>query len=322
MSNQKKLNLKEKITDDCLDLSLCGLDKIPIKEILEFPKIKKLNLSYNQLTFLPQDFAKLQHIREIDLSKNRLTTLPSNFGSLVNLKTLDLLGNELTKLPPSFSELKSLQWLDLKGNPLEPELRKAAGECSDETQCKKCALNVIKYMKQVAAEVERKRQAELRKQKEEQAKREALELAKEKELKAQKKIEKEQKRVLMEQKKKETEQLKSDNQEKTSSPVKSQVSNELKKKTGVCRGFFSALSYVFFLTLILAGFYVLLVNYCESGNAFRIKAKSFANNPYVSDGMKFLDNKFNFFNKINCDFAYAKKANKLGALGVKKWCNQ
>ena len=121
-------------------------------------------MSFNKLTTLPADFAKLQHIKEIDLSKNHLKTLPDNFGSLISLKTLDLLGNEIITLPACFSELK-LQWLDLKENPLEPELRKAAGECGDEAQCKKCAINVVKYMKQVAAEEERKRQAELRKKK-------------------------------------------------------------------------------------------------------------------------------------------------------------
>lgn len=117
------------------------------------------------MSTLPTDFAKLQHIKEIDLSKNHLKTLPDNFGSLINLKTLDLLGNNIVTLPSCFSELKSLQWLDLKENPLEAELRKAAGECGDEAQCKRCAINVVKYMKQVAAEEERQRQIELRKKK-------------------------------------------------------------------------------------------------------------------------------------------------------------
>ncbi len=76
---------------------------------MEFPKVKKLNLSYNKLTCLQEDFVKLQHIREIDLSKNHLKSLPKNIGALNNLKNLDLLGNELTSLPSSFCELKSLQ---------------------------------------------------------------------------------------------------------------------------------------------------------------------------------------------------------------------
>ncbi|KAH3839570.1 hypothetical protein DPMN_113002 [Dreissena polymorpha] len=42
----------------------------------------------------------------------------------------------------SLHQLKSLKWLDLKDNPLVPELRKVAGDCLDEAQCKKCATDV------------------------------------------------------------------------------------------------------------------------------------------------------------------------------------
>ena len=145
-------------------------------------KVKKLNLSYNRLTNLPEDFIKLQNIKELDLSKNHLKSLPRNFGALTNLKSLDLLGNELSGLPSSFCELKTLQvinfkiytynyiisslfikWLDLKNNPLTPELKKIAGDCLDEAQCKKCATNVIKFIKIQAADEERQRQTELKK---------------------------------------------------------------------------------------------------------------------------------------------------------------
>jgi hypothetical protein len=33
-SNNKKLNFKEKLTDDNLDLSLCSLETVPVKEIV------------------------------------------------------------------------------------------------------------------------------------------------------------------------------------------------------------------------------------------------------------------------------------------------
>jgi hypothetical protein len=56
-----------------------------------------------------------------------------------------------------------IKWLDLKNNPLTNDLKKLAGDCLDEAQCKKCAINVIKYIKVQAADEERQRQIELKK---------------------------------------------------------------------------------------------------------------------------------------------------------------
>jgi len=73
-------------------------------------KVKILNLAYNSLTFLPEDFStRLSFIRDLDLSKNHLRSLPKNFGHMTSLKTLDLLGNQLADLPTSFVELKNLR---------------------------------------------------------------------------------------------------------------------------------------------------------------------------------------------------------------------
>ena len=71
-----------------------------------------------------------------------LSELPDNFGELIHLQHLDLLGNKLTRLPVSFCQLQKLKWLDLKDNPLEPELKKTAGNCLDERECKSCAQQV------------------------------------------------------------------------------------------------------------------------------------------------------------------------------------
>lgn len=42
MVTHKKINLKEKIIDDYLDLSLCNLEKIPIKEIVILKKTQTI----------------------------------------------------------------------------------------------------------------------------------------------------------------------------------------------------------------------------------------------------------------------------------------
>jgi cell division protein FtsB len=112
-------------------------------------------------------------------------------------------------------------------------LKQAAGDCLDVAQCKKCALNVIAYMKKVSIEEERQRQIDLKKKRgmyflfsllprmlinwlqihklistllihvEEQLKLEEQEKAKAKEVKALKDQEREFRRRINEQKKKE-----------------------------------------------------------------------------------------------------------------------
>ena len=78
----------------------------------------------------------------LDLSKNIITKLPDDMGRLVKLQHLDLLGNQLVHIPVSFCRLKNLKWLDLKDNPLDPKLKKVAGDCLNDAECKKCATQV------------------------------------------------------------------------------------------------------------------------------------------------------------------------------------
>jgi hypothetical protein len=83
----------------------------------------------------------------------------------------------------------------LKDNPtLNYQLKQVAGDCLDEKQCKKCAVNVVRYMKAVASDEERQRQVDLKKKREEQAKRDAVERQREIELREIKKNERERRR--------------------------------------------------------------------------------------------------------------------------------
>ncbi|KAK3100141.1 hypothetical protein FSP39_015249 [Pinctada imbricata] len=158
-----KESLKDKLDGDELDLGLNNLSTVPVKELSLLPKARRLDLSCNTITTLPDAFCDLTHLVKIDFSKNQLTELPVRFGALSNLEHLDLLGNQLTILPISFCHLNKLKWLDLKDNPLKEDLKKAAGDCLDEKQCKTCAKNVITYMKHINSELERRKQKELQK---------------------------------------------------------------------------------------------------------------------------------------------------------------
>jgi len=190
----KTNNLRDKLEENQLDLSLMQLTEVPVKEISELPKGTHLDLSNNLLTWLPENFPTLTHVIHLDLSKNQLSDLPEYFGQLKNLRHLDLYSNQLTKLPPSFSQLKSLKWLDLKNNPLHENLQKAAGPCITKDDCASCAKQVVALMKNIQISQERERQKQLiQERKLEEERRLAAELERE-QIRAAKKAAKEKRR--------------------------------------------------------------------------------------------------------------------------------
>ncbi|XP_044270197.1 leucine-rich repeat-containing protein 59 [Tribolium madens] len=149
----QKINVKERVSDGEIDLSMSDLQDVPVKEIAVFKKATSLDLSNNHLKTLPDNFTTLTHLTKLDLSKNQLTELPEEFGDLVKLKYLDLYQNKLEYLPLSFHKLKALRWLDLKDNPLVPAVAKVAGPCLDAKQCQTCARDVVSFFTQVQEQI-------------------------------------------------------------------------------------------------------------------------------------------------------------------------
>ncbi|XP_034050332.1 leucine-rich repeat-containing protein 59 [Thalassophryne amazonica] len=195
--NSKVLNLKDKISGNEVDLSLCNLTEVPVRELAAYPKATVLDLSCNNIISLPPEFCNLNHLVKVDLSKNQLSSLPEDVGNLINLQHLDLYNNKLSVLPVSFSQLRSLKWLDLKDNPLEPTLAKAAGDCLDEKQCKQCATRVLQHMRAIQDEVDHAREKRLLRERELEKKKEARQRereAREKEARKREKAEEKEKR--------------------------------------------------------------------------------------------------------------------------------
>jgi len=194
-------SLKSKIEGNQLDLSLSSLTSVPVKELAALPKVTYLDISCNQLTWLPSDFCTLTHIVKLDLSQNQLTELPEDFGCLAKLQHLDLYQNQLRDLPISFCQLNSLKWLDMRDNPLEDEgLVAATGDCLSNAQCQTCAKQVVAFMKKVQSDKERERQKRLKLEREALA---AQQAEQEREMavkRAKKKAEKERRRLQVTQK--------------------------------------------------------------------------------------------------------------------------
>ena len=86
--------------------------------------ITHLNLSFNQLSALPENFGNgFKNLKELSISGNQLTKLPDNFGNnLANLEYLNISYNQLTTLPDNFGNgLTNLKYLNLHDNPLSQD---------------------------------------------------------------------------------------------------------------------------------------------------------------------------------------------------------
>uniref|UniRef100_A0A182JNY0 Leucine-rich repeat protein soc-2 homolog n=1 Tax=Anopheles christyi TaxID=43041 RepID=A0A182JNY0_9DIPT len=165
--NEENINVRERLTDNVLDLSLMNISKVPVQEI--------------------SNFTDLTQLTQIDLSKNRITSICDDFGLLTNLRRLDLYKNQLTRLPLTFGRLKNLKYLDLKENPLNPTIKKLIGTCSDTNDCLVAATRAVDLMKQVERRVledrtkERKAREEKQRMLEEERQKREMETAVEEE---------------------------------------------------------------------------------------------------------------------------------------------
>ena len=94
-------NLNGKPDSFCNDM----LHKTQIDDKDPHHVVGNLDLSFNQLTELPESFGSLTVGGYLWLNNNRLTTLPESFGSLKVGGDLWLDANRLTTLPESFGSL-------------------------------------------------------------------------------------------------------------------------------------------------------------------------------------------------------------------------
>jgi len=87
-----------------------------------------LDLSHNNLNFLPADIGLLQNLQNLAVTANRIEALPPELFQCRKLRALHLGNNVLQSLPSRVGELTNLTQIELRGNRLEC-LPVELGEC-------------------------------------------------------------------------------------------------------------------------------------------------------------------------------------------------
>ncbi|ORZ06854.1 hypothetical protein BCR42DRAFT_295708, partial [Absidia repens] len=90
------------------------LTQLP-ETICDMPCLEELELSFNQLRFLP-DSMIIPSLVNLNVSRNQLDFLPTSIGQCQALKTLNVSKNHLTSLPATLVDLDNLELLDISEN--------------------------------------------------------------------------------------------------------------------------------------------------------------------------------------------------------------
>jgi len=80
--------------------------------------LSSINLSHNEIQFLPESLSQLPSLQALNISHNYLTCLPLQLKSAPSLRDLDLSFNRLTEVPTWVDQLVRCIKLSLSGNPI------------------------------------------------------------------------------------------------------------------------------------------------------------------------------------------------------------
>eukprot|EP00096_Caligus_rogercresseyi_P008957 TRINITY_DN2947_c0_g1_i1.p1 TRINITY_DN2947_c0_g1~~TRINITY_DN2947_c0_g1_i1.p1 ORF type:complete len:639 (-),score=176.94 TRINITY_DN2947_c0_g1_i1:1306-3222(-) len=78
-----------------LHLGHNNIQEIPSESIMRLGSLVILDLKFNQVPLLPEEFASLQSLERLDLANNRLSDIPPIIGTLPNLMSLVVEGNSI-----------------------------------------------------------------------------------------------------------------------------------------------------------------------------------------------------------------------------------
>lgn len=81
-------------------------------------ELRDLNISFNSMSMLPKSISKLTKMTILNLSNNNFAFLNDEIGEMAVLESLNLSKNLLTRIPSQVIKIRSLKFLDLSHNSL------------------------------------------------------------------------------------------------------------------------------------------------------------------------------------------------------------
>lgn len=101
-----------------LDLSNQNLKFIP-KEVFELKNLRKLNLSGNSIRTIPKEIEKLTLLENLDVSNNKIIDFYAKVCQLKALKKLNFNNNSIRVIPKQIKDLENLYMLSIANNKVE-----------------------------------------------------------------------------------------------------------------------------------------------------------------------------------------------------------
>ena len=100
--------------------TLSQLQSTPVNSLIDLLGTdKRLKLAEGLTEFPRELFELAEHIEVLDMSFNQLSTLPDDFGRFKNLKILFLSNNQFDHVPPVISQCPKLEMIGFKSNQIK-----------------------------------------------------------------------------------------------------------------------------------------------------------------------------------------------------------
>ncbi|TPX63552.1 hypothetical protein SpCBS45565_g06522 [Spizellomyces sp. 'palustris'] len=80
-------------------------------------QLTRLNLSNNQLSYVPESICEIDTLLSLTLSDNKITEIPESIAKLKRLQFFGISNNQLSSVNDIFSKLPALKGISLAGNP-------------------------------------------------------------------------------------------------------------------------------------------------------------------------------------------------------------